>query len=84
MAVALSDSGLFSWAEWTQALGAEIARTPEREYYENWLEALERLLAEKGATTHGELAALAKAWLDAAEATPHGQPLALAPERPWD
>ncbi len=84
MAVALSDRGLFSWAEWTQALGAEIARAPERDYYECWLEALERLLTEKRATTRGELAALAQAWHEAAEATPHGQPIVLSRRPPSD
>jgi nitrile hydratase accessory protein len=77
LVVALHERGLFSWSEWTQALGAEIARAPERDYYENWLEALEDLIARKGAGTRGELAALAQAWLEAAEATPHGQPIML-------
>jgi nitrile hydratase accessory protein len=78
MAVALSERGLFSWAEWTEALGAEIARAPQRGYYESWLEALESLLVAKGAASRGELAALAEAWRAAAEATPHGQPIVLA------
>jgi nitrile hydratase accessory protein len=76
--VALRERGLFSANEWTQALGAEIARAPQREYYENWLEALESLIARKGAGTRGELAALTQAWLEAAEATPHGQPIVLS------
>jgi nitrile hydratase accessory protein len=75
--VALNERGLFSWSEWTAALGAEIARAPQREYYESWLEALETLLARKGAATRGEMASLAQAWLEAAEATPHGKPIAL-------
>lgn len=82
LAVALHERSLFSWSEWTDALAAEIARAPEREYYENWLEALEGLIAAKGAGTRGELAALARAWLEAAEATPHGQPIVLAGRRP--
>jgi nitrile hydratase accessory protein len=75
--VALSERGLFSWAAWTQALGAEIARAPQRPYYESWLQALENILEEKGAARPGALKALAQAWLDAAEATPHGQPIVL-------
>jgi nitrile hydratase accessory protein len=78
IAVALSERGLFSWAEWTQALAAEIARAPQLEYYESWLAALEALLAQKGVTSRRELAQLAKAWLEAAEATPHGEPIVLA------
>ena len=78
IAVALHERGLFSWSEWSQALSAEIARAPERDYYENWLEALEVLIAAKGAGTRHELAALTQAWLEAAEATPHGQPIVLS------
>jgi nitrile hydratase accessory protein len=75
---ALHQRGLFSWSEWTQALGAEIARAPEREAYDTWLEALEGLVAGKGAATRDEMAALAQAWIEAAEATAHGQPIVLA------
>lgn len=82
MVVALLERGLFSWSEWSEALGAEIARAPERDYYESWLEALEGLVARKGAATRGELAGLAQDWLDAAEATPHGQPIVLAGRPP--
>ena len=80
--VALQERGLFSSSEWAEALGAEIARAPQRDYYENWLEALEGLIARKGAAQKGELAALTQAWLDAAEATPHGQPIILPGRRP--
>jgi len=82
MALALNERGVFSWSEWTEALGAEIARAPERDYYESWLETLERLLVSKGAAQKGELATLTQAWLDAAEATPHGRPIVLAGRRP--
>jgi nitrile hydratase accessory protein len=81
MVVALSERGLFSWAGWTQALGAEIARAPQRPYYESWLQALEAVLDEKGVARRGELAALAQAWRDAAEATPHGRPIVLGAGR---
>ncbi len=77
MTVALNARGLFTWSEWTQALGAEIARAPQAEYYECWLEALESLLAAKGAARREDLAALAEAWKEAAHATPHGQPIVL-------
>jgi nitrile hydratase accessory protein len=81
MVVALSERGLFSWAAWTQALGAEIARAPQRSYYESWLQALENILEEKGVARPGALKALAEAWLDAAEATPHGHPIVLGAGR---
>ena len=78
MAVLAAERGLFSWAEWTETLGAEIARAPELPYYECWLAALERLLTTKGVAAAGELAALRDAWDRAARATPHGQPILLA------
>ena len=81
MAVALSEGGLFTWGEWTKALGSEIARTPGRGYYDCWLEALESLLAAKGVATRAELAQLAEAWREAAEATPHGRPIVLGARR---
>jgi nitrile hydratase accessory protein len=75
LAVSLSERGLFTWGEWAEALGAEIAKAPERAYYDAWLEALEGLIVAKGVGSWGELAALAEAWEEAAEATPHGQPI---------
>ena len=51
MAVALNEKGLFTWSEWAQALGHEIAAAPPDEadhYYEHWLAALEKITAAKG------------------------------------
>jgi nitrile hydratase accessory protein len=81
IAVSLSERGLFSWSEWAEALGAEIARAPERPYYEAWLDALEELLLANGVALPGELARLTEAWREAAEATPHGQPIVLPARR---
>jgi nitrile hydratase accessory protein len=59
MAVALSESGAFSWEEFRQALIGEIALAERREgpfeYYEVWLGTFERLLAAKGIVSSGEL-----------------------------
>jgi nitrile hydratase accessory protein len=74
-AVALNARGLFSWGEWAEALGAELKHG--HAYWDAWLEALEELLVAKGVAAPGELAALAQAWTQAAEATPHGQPIVL-------
>jgi nitrile hydratase accessory protein len=79
--VSLSERGVFTWGEWTAALSAEIARAPERPYYEAWLDALEALLHSKAVTSPGELSDLAEAWREAAEATPHGQPIVLPTRR---
>lgn len=86
LAVALHEARLFSWAEWTNALSAEIAasaRDSEGSYYRSWLAALERLAVEKRAASLLALRARREAWARAAEATPHGQPVLLDndPER---
>ena len=87
MTVELHKAGLFTWAEWAETLGAEIARAraagdPDtgETYYFHWLAALERLVAEKGAASPAELGARKDAWDRAARATPHGQPIVLGRE----
>ncbi len=77
MVVALSARGLCAWSEWTQALSAAIAAAPERGYFDVWLDALETITVAKGIAGREELQALAQAWRDAAEATPHGAPIVL-------
>ncbi len=79
LAVALQDRGVFTAAEWADALGAEIARAPEQSYYRQWLAALERLVAAKGLTDSDTLSRYADAWGRAAERTPHGTPIELRP-----
>lgn len=43
LAVLLSERGLFTWTEWTQMLGAEIAEG--HDYWTSWLAALEKASA---------------------------------------
>jgi nitrile hydratase accessory protein len=85
VAVRLHERGLFTWSEWAQTLASHIehARAAGGEdsaagYYVHWLQALETLVAAKGAASREELAAHADAWREAAERTPHGQPIELA------
>ncbi len=80
----LCERGCFTWQEWTEHLGAEIAGARERNdaddgsrYYEYWLAALERLAAEKGLATLAEMLARKDEWERAARSTPHGQPIVL-------
>jgi nitrile hydratase accessory protein len=80
LVVALHERGAFTWPEWSSALAAEIAREPGASYYHQWLAALERLLSEKGVTDPATLARYRGAWERAAERTPHGTPIELAPQ----
>lgn len=84
MTVRLHERGLFTWAEWAATLASEIKRAqaagdPDtgQTYYHHWLAALERLVAEKGASSAAELADRKAAWERAAKATPHGRPIVL-------
>lgn len=83
MTVSLNARGVFTWSEWAETLGAEIAAagdaaTGEEAYYSAWLSALERLLAVKGVIAEAERAEREAAWDRAARATPHGEPIKLA------
>jgi nitrile hydratase accessory protein len=82
MAVSLNQRGLFSWSEWTKALGAEIASGPGEPYFQAWLRALEKILIAKSVTSDAGLRDLKEAWRAAAEATPHGRPIVLGARRP--
>jgi nitrile hydratase accessory protein len=86
LAVALHERGLFTWPVWAEALAREIERAraagdPDTgaTYYNHWLAALERLVADKQVADAGTLAAYADAWGRAAGRTPHGTPIELAP-----
>lgn len=82
----LHERGLFSWREWAAAMARQISAAqaggdPDRgdTYYHHWLAALESLVAAKGAGSEQELRRYRQAWDHAAQRTPHGQPIALAP-----
>ena len=80
LVVSLQEAGLFTWSEWTDRLGREIrpADASERTAdYGAWLATLERILAERGVAGHDSVAARTAAFLRAAEATPHGEPIRL-------
>ncbi|WP_209500056.1 nitrile hydratase accessory protein [Variovorax paradoxus] len=87
MTLALHERGLFTWAEWAEALAAQIAAAqaagdPDtgNTYYRHWLAALEGLVARKGVSSGDELARYRHAWDHAADRTPHGQPIELRGE----
>jgi nitrile hydratase accessory protein len=87
MALSLHQAGLFTWSEWAATLADEIKRAqaagdPDTgdTYYHHWLNALERLVSEKGIADGAALTRYRDAWERAADATPHGQPIVLKPE----
>jgi nitrile hydratase accessory protein len=81
MTLALYERGLFTWKEWAGRLAVEIGAARERDdgsrYYEMWLAALEKLVADKGLVLDAELARRRDEWAQAAADTPHGQPIEL-------
>lgn len=73
MARALAEAGLYSWDDFRRCLMDEIARwdrDPQGPYayYDHFLKALERLLAEQGLIAPGEL----RSRVEALAARPHG------------
>lgn len=79
LTVHLFDRGLFTWAEWADALSTEVKR-PGRDpdgadYYDCWVEALSGLVEAKGITDAATILGLQHSWQRAAEATPHGKPI---------
>ena len=86
MALALHERGLFSWTEWAATLADQIKRAQAEgdpdtgeTYYRHWLATLEHLVAAKGVTTTETLHRYRDAWDHAADRTPHGAPIELAP-----
>ena len=89
MALMLHERGVCTWTEWAAALAAEIkaaqaAGDPDlgATYYRHWVNALERIVVEKGIASAKVLHDTAHAWEDAARATPHGQPIVPPAARP--
>ena len=76
--------GAFSWNEWTDALAGVIAEARKRgdddtgaDYYRQWLIALERIAVRKGLVDDAALERRRQQWEEAADRTPHGQPIEL-------
>lgn len=84
LVVKLHEAGSFTWKEWTETLGAELAEAAKggqpddgSRYYEYWLAALERLVKAKGLLDSGTLRLRRDEWERAYRATPHGKPVLL-------
>ena len=82
MAVHLNERGVFTWAEWAEALGAEIAAAGSQEcYYECWLKTLENILERNYILSHEDYVGRIAEWVEADRRTPHGQPVVLSRAR---
>ncbi len=87
LTVHLSERGAFSWPDWAEAFGAEIAHRRQAagaqdggaDYWAAWLTTLEALLEARGLADAQVLAGLRAAWEEAYLSTPHGAPVQLAP-----
>lgn len=84
LAVRLSAQGHFTWKEWAAALANELKAAADRgepddgsHYYQHWLAALERLVAEKRLSDAAAMLARREAWAEAYRHTPHGKPVEL-------
>jgi nitrile hydratase accessory protein len=84
LTLSLHERGVFTWSEWAHTLSQAITRAQAGgdadlgdTYYQHWLDALERLLIDKGLAGHDQIHAVEAAWAAAAARTPHGQPIQL-------
>jgi nitrile hydratase accessory protein len=84
LAVRLAAQGHFTWKEWAATLAQELKADAARgaaddgsRYYNCWLTALERLVAQKQLCDPAALQAQKAAWVQAYLRTPHGQPVEL-------
>jgi nitrile hydratase accessory protein len=84
MVLLLHERGVFGWQQWADTLtrrirAAQLQGDPDdgSSYYHHWLDALEEITIAQGIATADQLHALEHAWADAAQGTPHGQPIEL-------
>jgi nitrile hydratase accessory protein len=84
LAISLSQAGYFTWAEWSAALGRELAAAAARgepddgsRYYEHWLVTPERLAVAKQLAESAQMRERKEAWATAYRTTPHGKPVTL-------
>lgn len=87
LAVKLHEQGLFTWKEWSEALGAAIREAQAQgdpdlgdTYYLHWVKALERLLVERGLANAAQITELAAAIAD--DARHHREVQLAAGRRP--
>lgn len=76
MAVALNESGIYPWRDFSQGLAAEIAEAERRDrestYYERWYATLEKLAKASGLVTREEVDQRAAAYASGMYDEHHG------------
>ena len=84
LTVHLSETGHFAWPEWAEAFGATLrehglARELDggADYFNAWLETLEKFMIARGLAAPGEMARIREGWETAYLNTPHGAPVRL-------
>ncbi len=84
MTVQMSEAGHFSWRDWADTFGAEIATATKEgrgcgneNYYLCWLAALEKILADKDILSTEVQKSRKEEWRHANEHTEHGKPVEL-------
>lgn len=84
LAYDLAERNVFSPAQWSDTLGAELRRAEaegkpdnQQTYYEAALAALEQLVAAYGSVTGDTVSERTEAWRRAYLKTPHGEPVEL-------
>ncbi len=81
----LHEQRLFTWPEWADCFGAEIAartatsgQADNESYYLCWLSALEKMTTAKNLVSPDQLETRKEKWRRAYLNTPHGKPIALS------
>ncbi len=84
LTVKLSEAGHFTWGEWADIFGAEIAKATKKgngcgneNYYLCWLAALEKIVSVKNILTSDQLVERKEKWRHANEHTDFGAPIVL-------
>jgi nitrile hydratase accessory protein len=85
LTVHLHERGMFNWPDWAALFGATLAEhglskelDGGDDYFNAWLAALERLLADRSVAGAQAVQQMRDAWEHAYLSTPHGDPVKLA------
>ena len=83
LAFAAAEKGMFTSAQWSEALGAELRKTESDDrtsYYQAALRTLEALLIASGNLARANITLREQQWRQAYLGTPHGMPVELVAE----